>query len=127
MQSLCLSQLFPRRRIALVLAASMSCAGAYAAERAVQESDVERLTVYGEKQNDTFGSKSGILLKALPQSVQLDEPWSAYVRGNDSSTRLLLTGSRWGSMASIFDEVLAKCAALMNVVSLLAASLKNGG
>ena len=31
----------------------------------------------------------------LSSSLQLDEQWSAYVRGNYSSARPLLTGSRW--------------------------------
>lgn len=35
------------------------------------EASVERFSVYGQRQSDTFGSKSGILLKELPQSIQL--------------------------------------------------------
>ena len=35
------------------------------------EASLERLSVYGQRQSDTFGSKSGILLKELPQSIQL--------------------------------------------------------
>ncbi len=35
------------------------------------EGSLERLSVYGQRQRDTFGSKSGILLKELPQSIQL--------------------------------------------------------
>lgn len=36
-----------------------------------ESSSVERLTVYGQRQTDTFGSKSGIAFIELPQSVQL--------------------------------------------------------
>jgi iron complex outermembrane receptor protein len=35
------------------------------------EASLERLSVFGQRQNDSFGSKSGILLKELPQSIQL--------------------------------------------------------
>lgn len=35
------------------------------------EASLERLSVFGQRQSDSFGSKSGILLKELPQSIQL--------------------------------------------------------
>ncbi len=38
---------------------------------ATAERSLERLTVFGQRQNDQFGSKSGIALAELPQSVQL--------------------------------------------------------
>lgn len=72
---------FPRSRLAILLAACLSCAGVQAADSATLESQIERLTVYGEKQSDTFGSKSGILLKELPQSVQLLDVESMRAQG----------------------------------------------
>lgn len=51
-------------------------ANAAAAERAV-----ERLTVHGERQQDQFGSKSGIALAELPQSVQLLDVASLRAQG----------------------------------------------
>jgi iron complex outermembrane receptor protein len=41
------------------------------AQRATSERQLERITVFGQRQNDQFGSKSGIALADLPQSVQL--------------------------------------------------------
>jgi iron complex outermembrane recepter protein len=38
---------------------------------AATEASLERLSVFGQRTSDTFGSKSGILLKELPQSIQL--------------------------------------------------------
>ena len=80
MQSRYASTPFSRSRLAFLIAALLPVTSLQAAELlttdladadSALEAQVERLTVYGEKQTDTFGSKSGILLKELPQSVQL--------------------------------------------------------
>lgn len=71
MQFLVPTGLFTRRRLVMVMASCLCVSTVHAAETAAEEAQIERLTVYGERQSDTFGSKSGILLKELPQSVQL--------------------------------------------------------
>lgn len=69
---------FPRRTLlslACVQAFSLLSFSAVADEQnktdTAAEASLERLSVYGQRQSDTFGSKSGILLKELPQSIQL--------------------------------------------------------
>lgn len=69
---------FPRRALLSLaclqafsaLSFSVSAKGEHKTET-VSEASLERFSVYGQRQNDTFGSKSGILLKELPQSIQL--------------------------------------------------------
>ena len=51
------------------------------ADTALMDHDVERLAVYGERQQQNFGSKSGVLLKELPQSVQLLDVASLRAQG----------------------------------------------
>jgi iron complex outermembrane receptor protein len=66
--------LFRLSRLALLTAACAPMLSVQARDTASDQAAVaavERLTVHGERQSDTFGSKSGILLKELPQSVQL--------------------------------------------------------
>jgi iron complex outermembrane receptor protein len=69
---------FPRRTLlslACVQAFSVLSFSAIADEQnktdTAAEASLERFSVYGQRQSDTFGSKSGILLKELPQSIQL--------------------------------------------------------
>lgn len=62
-------------RILLCLAFSVLSVSATADEqyktKTIVEANLERLSVFGQRQSDTFGSKSGILLKEMPQSIQL--------------------------------------------------------
>lgn len=60
-----------------------------AADNAQQRQTLERLTVHGQRQQDTFGSKSGILLQELPQSVQLLDVSSLRAEGLLSVGELL--------------------------------------
>ena len=74
MQALAPELLFRLSRLALLTAACAPMLSVQALETSADQAAVaavERLTVHGERQSDTFGSKSGILLKELPQSVQL--------------------------------------------------------
>lgn len=85
---------FSRSRLAFLIAAllpvtSLQAAELLTTENSALEAQVERLTVYGEKQTDTFGSKSGILLKELPQSVQLLDVDSLRAQGLVSVGELL--------------------------------------
>lgn len=61
--------------LACAHALSLLCFSAIAEDQshtdAANEASLERLSVFGQRSNDTFGSKSGILLKELPQSIQL--------------------------------------------------------
>ena len=69
---------FPRRALLSLaclqafsaLSFSVSANGENKADT-VTETSLERLSVFGQRQSDSFGSKSGILLKELPQSIQL--------------------------------------------------------
>ncbi|MCA1928367.1 TonB-dependent siderophore receptor [Rheinheimera sp.] len=61
--------------LACAQALSLLCFSAVAKEQSqvntAAEASLERLSVFGQRTSDTFGSKSGILLKELPQSIQL--------------------------------------------------------
>lgn len=57
---------------------------------ATAERSLERLTVFGQRQNDQFGSKSGIALAELPQSVQLLNVAELRAQGRQSVGELLL-------------------------------------
>jgi iron complex outermembrane receptor protein len=61
--------------LACAQALSLLCFSAMADEQSqtdrAAETSLERLSVFGQRTSDTFGSKSGILLKELPQSIQL--------------------------------------------------------
>jgi len=77
MQALAPELLFRLSRLSRLALFTATCAPLLSVQALETSADqaavaaVERLTVHGERQSDTFGSKSGILLKELPQSVQL--------------------------------------------------------
>lgn len=84
-------QLFPFSIFTLGLLPALSQASATAftsTEQAVTR--VERLSVFGQRQNDMFGSKSGIALAELPQSVQLLNVTELRAQGRQSVGELLL-------------------------------------
>jgi iron complex outermembrane receptor protein len=83
-------QLFPLSIFTLALLPALSQASdtAYSStEQAVTK--VERLSVFGQRQNDMFGSKSGIALAELPQSVQLLNVTALRAQGRQSVGELL--------------------------------------
>jgi iron complex outermembrane receptor protein len=83
-------QLFPLSIFTLALLPALSQASDTAftsTEQAVTK--VERLSVFGQRQNDMFGSKSGIALAELPQSVQLLNVTALRAQGRQSVGELL--------------------------------------
>lgn len=86
-------QLFRLSLLTLAVLPALSLAGVTPPTKTATEvsttAKVERLSVFGQRQNDMFGSKSGIALAELPQSVQLLNVTELRAQGRQSVGELM--------------------------------------